>query len=78
MIKKFNEHFSNIWIYIIDEDDKTFPPEGEEVLVSDGKNYDVAYYLRSGEYIWKKVNIEMDRADDLTNFNIIKWRSIED
>lgn len=77
MIKKFNEHFNNLWIDIIEDDYKTFPPEGEDVLVSDGKNYDVAWYLMSSEYAWMKTNIEMDRADEFNSFTITKWKTIE-
>lgn len=60
------------WIIITDKDD-SFPDEGVDVLVSDGVNYDVAYYIRSGSYKWVKVDLIRDDIDDFKSFEIIKW-----
>lgn len=54
----------------------TLPPEGEEVLISDGTNYDVAYYVASGEYKWLKSHVEDDDSNDFTSFIPIKWKKI--
>lgn len=63
------------WIYIIENDDfDTYPKEGIDVLVSDGEDYDVAYYLRSGEYKWMKTDLIQDDAHDFKQFIITKWR----
>ena len=66
-----------MWNIIDEEADDTFPPEGEEVLVSDGFNYDVAWYIRSGEYKWLKSNVIRDITFDFKSFVPIKWKSIE-
>jgi hypothetical protein len=60
--------------YTIDESKyETFPEEGEDVLVSDGKHFDVAWYLKSGDYKWLKNNISTDESEDFENFKVIKW-----
>lgn len=55
----------------------TFPPEGIEVLISDGENYDVAYYLRSGEYKWIKVKVKDDDIEDFLQFVPTMWCKIQ-
>lgn len=56
------------WIKIIEGDYTTYPEEGIEVLVYDGSNFDVAYYLRI-EHKWvKKMNIKDDFFQDFTSF----------
>lgn len=55
----------------------TYPPEGVEVLVTDGTHYDVAWYLRSGEYRWVKTNVKNDALDDFLNFIPTHWSSIK-
>lgn len=65
------------WINIILDNYDTYPPEGEDVLVSDGTNYDVVYYIMSGEYRWLKEHIERDDVDDFTSFIPVKWKRIE-
>lgn len=61
------------WINFEDE----LPPEGVEVLVTDGIHYDVAWYLMSGEYIWRKNILEKDDVIEFTAFTPIKWKEIE-
>jgi hypothetical protein len=66
------------WINIIEGDYSTYPNEGEEVLVSDvNNNYDVAYFLMSGEYKWVKVHVANDDISDFDSFNPIKWKQIK-
>lgn len=65
------------WINFDENDSNTFPPEGVNVLISDGIHYDVAYYLLSGEYVWIKIDLEKDDINDFTAFPIIKWCFIE-
>ena len=62
--------------HILDEYD-TYPPEGIDVLVSDGTHTDVANYLRSSEYKWTKVNVKDDELNDFTNFIPIEWKFIK-
>lgn len=71
------------WVIIKEDKQKefmtgidTYPEEGVEVLVSDGTNYDVAYYLRSGEYKWVKINVKKDTSFGFTSFVPIKWKEI--
>ena len=64
------------WIEIKEEGD-TYPKEGYTVLVSDGINYDTAWYLRSSEYIWKKSDVLNDDELDFNNFVITKWTYFE-
>lgn len=65
------------WVTIIERDWSTYPKEGYEVLVSDGKNYDVAYYIMSGEFKWVKVNVLEDDIDDFNSFVVTKWAYID-
>lgn len=65
------------WKEIIIEDYETYPPEGVEVLISNGRNFDVAYFLMSGEYVWMKVNVKKDNAKKFKSFTPIKWKFIE-
>lgn len=60
----------------IDKWREGIPPEGVEVIVSDGNNYDVAYYLMSGEYVWMKNNIKKDCSKKFKSFVPIKWKYI--
>ena len=77
-IESFTEKNSKFfeWVKIIKDDDNTFPEEGTTVLVSDGKHYDVAYYIRSSEYKWLKSHIENDDVEDFTSFMPAKWKMI--
>lgn len=54
-------------------DKESFPPEGIEVLISDGINNDVAYYVRSYPPKWVKVNIKEDNISDFIQFVPIMW-----
>lgn len=65
------------WIEIIKDDYDTYPKECINVLVSDGKNYDVAYYIMSGSYRWVKVDLIEDDINDFTSFIISKWTYID-
>jgi hypothetical protein len=69
--------FDMNWIEIIKDDYDTYPKEGIDVLVSDGKNYDVAYYIMSGEYKWVKVDLIEDDINDFTSFIISKWAYVD-
>jgi len=64
------------WITIIEDNIETFPKEGINVLISDGKHYDVAYYLMSSTYEWRKVNLKNDNAKKFKDFTPIKWKYI--
>ena len=61
------------WNNIIKGDYETYPREGIDVLVSDGINYDIVYYIMSGEYKWLKVDLIEDDCKDFVSFDIIKW-----
>lgn len=65
------------WIEIIKDDYNTYPKEGIDVLVSDGENHDVAYYIMSGSYKWVKVDLIEDDIHDFTSFIISKWTYID-
>ena len=65
------------WNNIIQDDYSTYPKEGYDVLISDGNHYDVAYFLRSGEYEWRKVSIKDDDANVFEDFIPIKWCYID-
>jgi hypothetical protein len=65
------------WVEI-KEEGNTYPKEGYTVLVSDGINYDTAWYLMSSEYIWKKSDVLNDEELDFNNFVITKWAYFED
>ncbi len=80
LIKEFVEKFVNKtseWVEFDENNSETYPSEGEEVLVTDGKNYDVAWYIMSSEYKWLKCNIEKDTSDDFTYFIPKKWKTIK-
>lgn len=66
------------WIVIEKDNYDSFPKEGIEVLVSDGKHYDVAYYIMSGEYKWVKVDVIQDDINDFNSFVITKWAYIKE
>lgn len=77
-LKIYENFMKNDWIEIIEEGDyHTYPSEGIEVLVSDGTNHDVAYYIMSGEYKWLKVDVKNDNVYDFENFIPIKWKLID-
>lgn len=65
------------WIILVEDDYNTYPKEGVEVLVSDGENYDIAWYLMSSEYMWMKTDHAKDTADKYKGITIIKWSYIE-
>lgn len=64
------------WASINKKEISTFPPEGVEVLVSDGYKMSVAWYLMSSEYTWMKSIIEEDDVVQFSEFNVKKWRYI--
>lgn len=65
------------WVNLVEGDYNTFPKEGYEVIVSDGINYDVAWYLMSSQYEWMKTNHVKDTAEPYNDIEIIKWSYIE-
>ena len=73
-ITKNNGEVEYQWVTIIDKDYDTYPNEGYNVLVSDGTHYDVAYYIMSSEYNWRKVNVLEDDANLFTSFVPTKWK----
>lgn len=58
---------------IIPNDYSTYPPEGVECIVTDGKHYDTAYFIRSGEYKWLKINYAKDNVSDFNSFVPTDW-----
>lgn len=78
LIKEFvNKYVVNDeWVYFDENNSETFPPEGEDVLVSNGTNYDVAWYILSSSYKWLKCHIELDEVDEFTSFVPIKWKNL--
>ncbi len=79
-LRNDNQHFQ--WVYIKDDGEynryDSYPKEGYPVLVSDEKNYSVATFLRSGEYIWVEDDVVNEQWVDFTKFKITKWRYIFD
>ena len=76
-LKIYENFMKNNWIEIEEGDYHTYPGEGIEVLVSDGTNHDVAYYIMSCEYKWLKVDVKNDNVYDFENFIPIKWKLID-
>lgn len=66
----------NGWITIIPGDYDTYPPEGIDVLVTDGTHYDVANFLMSSSYVWMKTNLEEDTQREFKDFIVIKWKNL--
>ena len=64
------------WEDIIEGDYDTYPPEGENVLVTDGTDYDVAWFLMSSEYVWKKNFRVTDNCEDFIEFVPVQWCTI--
>lgn len=67
---------NNGWITIIPGNYDTYPPEGIDMLVTDGTHYDVANFLMSSSYVWMKTNMEEDDQREFKDFPIVKWRAI--
>jgi hypothetical protein len=65
------------WITLLEDKHETFPDEGIEVLVTDGTNYDVAWYLMSSTYEWRKTDLEEDTTKKFNAFKITKWSYID-
>ena len=65
------------WVTFIEDDFNTYPKEGYNVLISDGEHYDVAYYLMSSTYEWRKVSVKDDDANKFEDFIPIKWKYID-
>ncbi len=63
------------WTKIHSDIHSTFPPEGFSVLVSDGKLFDVAYYLNE-DRCWLKVDVKNDDALEFTAFKPTMWCQI--
>lgn len=53
----------------------TYPPEGIEVLVTDGTRYDVAWYVVQ-ENMWVKTNVAKDDLEAFKNFKPTHWAPI--
>ena len=66
------------WVFIVGKDYTTFPKEGYTVLVSDGTNYDTAYYIMSGEYKWWKYNVNKEDGHEFDSFEITCWKIINE
>lgn len=66
------------WVTLIENDYNTYPKEGYTVIVSDGTNFDTAWYLMSSEYIWMKSNLKSDYSDEFNQFKITKWSYINE
>lgn len=66
------------WIQIKENDINTYPKEGYNVIVSNGVNVDVAYYSMSDEYKWMKINVKNDDVSEFTDYNVTKWKYIDE
>jgi hypothetical protein len=64
------------WIDFIENNFDTYPSEGHDVLVTDGTNYDVAWYVMSGTYKWMKTDLQADDSKEFNQFKITKWAYI--
>lgn len=65
------------WVKLLENDYDTYPKEGYSVIVSDGTNYDVAWYLMSSSYVWMKTDVVKDDAKKFNQFKITKWSYIK-
>ena len=65
------------WVDIIQDDYSTYPPEGEEVIASNGKEISIIWFLMSGEYKWMKTYHYLDNAEEFTTFVPIKWMKLD-
>lgn len=64
------------WIIIDEDNTSSMPPEGVDVLVSDGINYDTAYCVYSGGIEWLKTSVKNDTSEEFDDFTVIKWKDI--
>ena len=56
---------------------KSYPNEGEHLLVSDGINVDVAYFVMSGEYQFhKQTSVSNDTFSTFDSFEVTRWTTI--
>ena len=58
-----------------------YPPEGYEVMVTDGESEIVMWYVMSGDYKWFCDNIEdpdYPLSDDELPFNPSRWMHLAD
>lgn len=69
-----NNNINMDWVNVTDNN---YPPEGVDVLVSDGINYDVAWYLMSSEYVWMKIEIDKDDSKLFTSIIPTKWKRLD-
>ena len=67
---KLNPNF--VWKYSYSEG---IPPEGIDVMTTDGTNYYIMYYLHSGEYRW--INI-VDDDEYPIPFEPTHWRFLNE
>lgn len=73
------------WVDVLYNDKTDFepmPPEGEYVLVSDGEDYEIVYYIMSGIYEWKmdlydKDGDSLDFSIRFDRFEPSKWYYID-
>lgn len=65
------------WVNFIEDDYSTYPKEGYDVIVSDGTHYDVAWYLMSSTYEWRKTDLIADDCIVFNQFKITKWTYID-
>jgi hypothetical protein len=65
------------WIKFDNDDYKTYPPEGETVMTTDGNSIYPLWYLWSSEYRWMNDLDENDEEIPLP-FQPIHWMKLED
>lgn len=70
-----HENKTKDWIFI-DDENNIYPNEGEEVLISDGINYDIAYFIKSAGYKFYKMNIKEGISILFDSFIPIKFKYI--
>jgi hypothetical protein len=64
------------WVIIDKNDSKTFPTECEDVLVSDGIDYDVALYIVGTRSDWYKMDVPENLIFPFKSFEVLMWASI--
>jgi len=65
------------WLKIKEGLSNSYPITGQEVLVSDGKHYDIAYYLEyPKEDGWFKKHVKKDKFYDFDSFIPTKWKAL--
>jgi hypothetical protein len=78
LMRNFREKNINTitWIKLREGEYETYPKEGIDVLVTDGIHLDIAWFLMSSTYEWRKTDLAIDDAKLFNQFKITQWAYI--